>query len=87
MFGAALPPKMLGLKVNNRTTALWASDSIRPTPRYEVVDAVLEIGEVYYSLLKGLGFACHDSSMPEIAGIVKYIIAQISAIRIYMLRF
>jgi hypothetical protein len=76
MFGAALPPEVLGLEVNNRTTTLRASDAVRPAPRYEVIDAVLEIGEVHYSLLKSLGFACHDSSMPEITGVVKYIIAR-----------
>jgi hypothetical protein len=74
MFGAALPPEVLGLEVNNRTTTLRASDAVRPAPRYEVIDAVLEIGEVYYSLLKSLGFACHESIMPKITGIVKYII-------------
>src|ERR1019366_8924648 len=70
----ALPAVVLRLELHVFATAGRAEYlTISPTPRNHVIAAVLRVGEIDYRFLKGGGFGCHDYSVPELHGIVKYI--------------
>jgi hypothetical protein len=70
----ALPAVVLRLELHAVATASRAEHlAVRPTPGDHVIAAILRVGEVDYRFLKGGGFGCHDYSVPEFHGIVKYI--------------
>ena len=77
MLLIALPAELIFEEMNLITSASRAGDAVRPSASHEILYAVLRIGEVNDCFLKCLGLvgACHDSSMPQIAGLVKYIIS------------
>jgi hypothetical protein len=60
MLRGTLPTEMLGLVVDLGAPTGRAYDTLRPTTRDEVVDAVLWISKVDDGLLKGLGFVGHN---------------------------
>jgi hypothetical protein len=64
VLGRTLPAPMLRLVMHFSIAATRARYTIWPSPRDQVVNAVLWIGEIHDSLLKGLGFAWHAASMP-----------------------
>src|ERR1039458_5978190 len=69
-----LPAVVLRLELHPVATASRAEHlAVRPTPGDHVIAAILRVGEVDYRFLKCGGFGCHDYSVPELHGIVKYI--------------
>jgi hypothetical protein len=74
----ALPAVVLRLELHTVTTAGRAEHlTVSPTPGNHVIAAILGVREVDYRFLKGGGFGCHDYSVPEFHGIVKYIYTMI----------
>jgi hypothetical protein len=53
--------------------ASGAGNAIGPAPRYEVVPAIVRIGEVYYGVLKAGRFSFHASILARLSTLVKYI--------------
>jgi hypothetical protein len=69
-----LPAVVLWLELHAVTTTSRAKHfAIAPTPGNHVVAAILRVREVDYRFLEGGGFGCHDYSVPDFHGIVKYI--------------
>jgi hypothetical protein len=51
--------------------------AIGPAQFHHELAAMLKLGEPDYCVSEGVG-ACHNSSMPDLAWYVKYIVAQVS---------
>jgi hypothetical protein len=74
---AALPAALLLQVPDLIATAVRAHDAQGPTLLGKVFDAIVLVGEVDDCFLEGLGFVCHEPSMPESSVLVKYIYAAI----------
>jgi hypothetical protein len=78
MPSAALPPQLILEEADLGTAAPWADNAVLPlgTAGHEVVKAILWTREVKDCFLEGLGFVegFHILSIPQIAGLVNYII-------------
>ena len=68
-----LPAVMLRLEMDLIAPTGRAGNAIGPSAGNHVVPAVLGIGKIYDSLLKGNGFLFDTLSVPYFHGIVKYI--------------
>src|SRR5579864_2598588 len=78
MMAAALPAVMLRLELDVNASAIWAANTFRPAASNEVFPATVRIGEINHGLLQRLEFffvRFHVPRVPELDGVVKYIIA------------
>ncbi len=52
---------------------MWTQDALMPAAIRYLVQSLIFIGVLPYSVYESLGLVFHDSSMPETLGCVKYI--------------